>query len=65
MARKRKQANWSYAEDRRLLELAASSKSLEEVAHLMGRSPAAIYKKAIRLGAPLRLKAEDEKMKRR
>jgi hypothetical protein len=40
--------------ERRLLELAASSKSLEEVAHLMRRSPAAIYKMAIRLGVPLR-----------
>jgi hypothetical protein len=54
MARKLKQARWSYAEDRRLLELSASSKSLEEVAHLMMRSPAAVYKVAIRLGAPLR-----------
>jgi hypothetical protein len=53
MVRKLKQAGWSYAEDRRLLELATSSKSLEEIAHLMGRSPAAIYKVAIRLGAPL------------
>ena len=48
MARKLKQARWS-AEDRRLLELAAASKSVEEVAHLMRRSPAAIYKVAIRL----------------
>jgi hypothetical protein len=54
MARKLKQARWSYAEDRRLLELATSSKSLEEVAHLMKRSPAAVYKMAIRLGVPLR-----------
>jgi hypothetical protein len=54
MARKLKQARWSYAEDRRLLELSASSKSLEEVAHLMMRSPAAVYKVAIRLGVPLR-----------
>ena len=54
MARKLKRARSSYAEDRRLLALAASSKSLEEVAHLMGRSPAAIYKMALRLGAPLR-----------
>jgi hypothetical protein len=53
MARKLKLARWSYAEDRRLLALAASSKSLEEVAHLMRRSPAAVYKMALRLGAPL------------
>jgi hypothetical protein len=54
MARKLKQAGWSYAEDRRLLELAKSSKSPEEIARLMNRSPAAVYKMAIRLGVPLR-----------
>jgi len=54
MARKLKQARWSYAEDRRLLELAKSSKSPEEIARLMNRSPAAVYKMAIRLGVPLR-----------
>jgi hypothetical protein len=53
MARKLKRARWSYAEDRRLLELAASSKSVEEVAHLMRRSPAGVYKMTVRLGAPL------------
>ena len=37
MARKLKQARWSYAEDRRL-ELAKSSKSPEEIARLMSRS---------------------------
>jgi hypothetical protein len=46
MARKTKHARWSYAEDRRLLEFAASSKSLEEIALLMKRSPAAVYKVA-------------------
>jgi hypothetical protein len=54
MGQKLKQARWSYAEDRRLLELVASSKSVEEVARMMRRSPAAVYKMAIRLGAPLR-----------
>jgi hypothetical protein len=54
MAQKLKQAGWSYAEDRRLLELAKSSKSPEEIARLMNRSPAAVYKMAIRLGVPLR-----------
>jgi len=53
LTRKLKRARWSYAEDRRLLELAASSKSVEEVAHLMRRSPAAVYKMTVRLGAPL------------
>jgi hypothetical protein len=54
MARKLKQAGWSYAEDRRLLEFAKSTKSPEEIARLMSRSPAAVYKRAIRLGVPLR-----------
>ena len=54
MTRKLKQAGWSYAEDRRLLKLAKSSKSPEEIARLMSRSPAAVYKMAIRLGVPLR-----------
>ena len=54
MARKPKRARWSYAEDRRLLEFAASSKSLEEIALLMKRSPAAVYKVALRLGVFLR-----------
>ncbi len=54
MTRKLKQAGWSYAEDRRLLEFAKSSKSPEEIARLMSRSPAAVYKMAIRLGVPLR-----------
>ena len=46
---------WSYAEARRLLELASSSRPLEEVAHLMRKSPAAIYKMA---GHPLRHSVE-------
>ena len=54
MERKLKQVRWSYAGDRRLLELAKSSKSPEEIARLMNRSPAAVYKMAIRLGVPLR-----------
>jgi probable addiction module antidote protein len=58
MARKLKQVRWSYAEDRRLLKLAKSSKSPEEIARLLNRSPAAVYKMAIRLGVPLRLKAK-------
>ena len=54
MTQKLKQVRWSYAADRRLLELAKSSKSPEEIARLMNRSPAAVYKMAIRLGVPLR-----------
>jgi hypothetical protein len=53
MAQNRKQGGWSYKEDRRLLELAKQSRSAEEIANLMNRSPNAIRKKAIRLGASL------------
>ena len=51
MAPNRKQrGGWSYKEDRRLLERAKHSRSAEEIANLMNRSPNAIRKKAIRLG---------------
>jgi len=53
MARKLKHSRWSYAEDRRVLELAASSKSLEEIANRMNRKPETIRKVAIRLGVSL------------
>jgi hypothetical protein len=54
MVRKRKPPRWSFAEDRRVLELAAHSKSIEEMANLMNRPPEAIRKVAIRLGVSLR-----------
>jgi hypothetical protein len=47
MARK---SGWSFAEQRRLIELARASKSLDEVAKVLGRKPAAIKKVALRLG---------------
>ena len=50
MGRKLKHARLSYAEDRRVLELAAQSKSLEQIANLMNRTPKAIRKVAVRLG---------------
>jgi hypothetical protein len=52
MVRKIKR-RWSYKEDRRFIELAAS-KSLEEIAELMGRKPEAINKFAMRLGVSLK-----------
>jgi hypothetical protein len=54
MTGKRRKHRWSYAEDRRVLELGAQSKSAEEIAALMNRSPEAIHKVAIRLGISLR-----------
>jgi hypothetical protein len=53
MPRKMKNARWSFKEDRRVLELAAHSKSPDEIANLMSRSPEAIRKVAIRLGISL------------
>jgi hypothetical protein len=50
MGAKIKTGSWSYAEDRRVLELAAHSKSLEQIANLMNRTPKGIRKVAVRLG---------------
>jgi IS30 family transposase len=54
--------HWSFADDRHLMQLAASSKSLEEVAKQMNRDPATVAKIAKRLGVSLkssdRLKAK-------
>jgi len=41
---------WSFKDDRRLMELARSSTSLEQVVKITGRSPKAIRKAAKRLG---------------
>ncbi len=46
---------FSYKEDRRLIELARDKKkSAEEIAHLMGRPPDTIRRRAVRLGISLR-----------
>jgi hypothetical protein len=47
---------WSFKEDRRLMELAKSSTSLEEAAKLLGRSPDAVKRMALRLGLSLKSK---------
>ena len=49
----------SYASDRRVIELAKASKSLEEVARIMKRTPERIRKVAMRLG--LSFKTEKKK----
>ena len=41
---------WSYADDRRIIELAKAKKSLEEVALIMGRTPKRIREVSLRLG---------------
>jgi hypothetical protein len=42
--------SWSYAHDRRLIELAKASKSLQEAARIMKRTPARIREVSRRLG---------------
>jgi hypothetical protein len=54
MMGKRRKHRWSFAEDRRLLELAANARSSEEIANLMSRPPETIRRVAIRLGISLR-----------
>ena len=49
---------WSFKEDRRLMELAKSSISLEEAAKQLGRTPSAIKRMALRLGLFLKSKAD-------
>ena len=53
-------ASWSFAEQRRLIELARDSKSLDEVAKLTGRKPESIKKVASRLGISFKSNAEKD-----
>lgn len=48
---------WSFKEDRKLMELAKSSISLEDAAKQLGRSPDAIKRMALRLGLSLKSKS--------
>jgi hypothetical protein len=41
---------WSFAHDRRVIELAKASKSLEDAARIMQRKPEQIHKVSVRLG---------------
>jgi hypothetical protein len=45
---------WSFAEDRRLMQLAASLKSLEAVADELERTPKNVARTAKRLGVSLK-----------
>ena len=42
--------SWSFAHDRRVIELAKAKKSLEEAARIMDRTPDRIRKVSMRLG---------------
>jgi hypothetical protein len=45
---------WSYSDDRRLIQLASSTKSLEVVAKKLDRKPEAVARSAKRLGVSLK-----------
>jgi hypothetical protein len=53
-----RKSRWSFKDDRRLMELARSSKSLEQVVRIVGRSPDAIKKAAMRLGISFKSRAK-------
>jgi hypothetical protein len=49
---------WSFKDNRRLMELARASTSLEQVVEITGRSPEAIKKMAKRLGISFKSQAK-------
>ena len=51
------QGSWSFQKDRRLLELAKSGKTLEQIGKEMSRPPERIRKIAMRLGVSIKSKA--------
>jgi hypothetical protein len=53
MAKKVVSRRWSYAEDRRLIQLTASSKSVKAIADEMNRAPERVVQMAKRLGISL------------
>ena len=46
-------SRWSFKDERRFMEIAASSKSFDEVVDLTRRTPRAVRKAALRLGITL------------
>jgi len=53
--------SWSFANDRRVIELAKASKSLEETARIMKRKPERIRKVAMRLALLWQILAIDRR----
>lgn len=49
--------SWSFADDRRVIELAKEAKSLEDAARIMKRKPERIRKVAMRLGVSFKTEA--------
>jgi hypothetical protein len=58
MAKKAGNRRWSYAEDRRLIQLAASLKSIKAIADEMNRPPERVVQMAKRLGISLKSAAK-------
>jgi hypothetical protein len=56
MAKTLLKTQWTMAEDRRLMKLAASGESIEAIATKMRRYPASVMRKAVRLGISLKAK---------
>jgi hypothetical protein len=54
MAKMATRNRWSFAEDRRLIQLAATLKSLEAVSDQMKRTPERVARMAKRLGVSLK-----------
>jgi hypothetical protein len=48
--------HWSFAEERQLIQFAASGKSIETIAGLMKRPLATVWRMAVRLGVPVKAK---------
>jgi hypothetical protein len=55
---------WSFKEDRRLVEIARSTRELDKAAKLMERPPETIKKRAMRLGLSFKPKASVKKARR-
>jgi hypothetical protein len=53
--------SWSFKDDRRVMELARASKTLEQIAKAMDRSPERIRKVAIRLGVSIKSRTPKKK----
>src|SRR4029077_16326703 len=58
MAKKGVNGRWSYADDRRLIQLAASPKSVDAIADEMNRPPETVVQMALRLGIFLKSAAQ-------
>ena len=53
--------SWSFAHDRRVIELAKASKSLEDAARIMRRTPERIRKVSVRLGVSFQTASKKKK----